>query len=103
MLRNLLRLVAIFIALAVVRAVVGMILNFFRGLSKKSGDRESPTASAGAGAPLSAGLLVKDPVCGTFVSVGTSTKITMEGETFHFCSPACRDKFKGGAKGERRA
>ncbi len=103
MLRNLLRLVAIFVVIAIVRVVVGMIVNFFKGLSTAPGERESPAASTGPGVPLSAGLLVKDPVCGTFVSVGTSLQKSVEGETFHFCSAACRDKFKGKVQGEPRA
>ena len=44
--------------------------------------------------PTSAGELRKDPVCGTFIPIGTSLKKTVNGETVHFCSADCRDKFK---------
>ena len=46
------------------------------------------------GMPTSAGELRKDPVCGTFIPIGTSLKKTVNGETMHFCSADCRDKFK---------
>jgi YHS domain-containing protein len=40
------------------------------------------------------GELKQDPVCGTFVPTATSVKQTVNGELVHFCSVACRDKFK---------
>jgi YHS domain-containing protein len=42
----------------------------------------------------SGGELQKDPVCGTFVAVASSIKTTVKGETIHFCSTACRDKYR---------
>ena len=40
------------------------------------------------------GELKKDPVCGTFVSVEVSVTKRVGGETVHFCSAACRDKYR---------
>jgi YHS domain-containing protein len=40
------------------------------------------------------GELKKDPVCGTFVSVDASVTKRVKGELVHFCSPACRDKYR---------
>jgi hypothetical protein len=37
--------------------------------------------------------LKKDPVCGTFVAEATAVQKTKGGETYYFCSAACRDKF----------
>ena len=37
--------------------------------------------------------LKRDPVCGTFVSETTAIQKTKGGETYYFCSTACRDKF----------
>ncbi len=37
--------------------------------------------------------LKKDPICGTFVSETTAIQKTKGGETYYFCSAACRDKF----------
>jgi YHS domain-containing protein len=40
------------------------------------------------------GELKKDPVCGTYVSADTSVTKRINGQTVHFCSPACRDKYR---------
>ena len=39
------------------------------------------------------GDLVKDPVCGTFVSVLSPYARVAEGKTHHFCSKECLDRF----------
>jgi YHS domain-containing protein len=38
--------------------------------------------------------LKKDPVCGTYVSADTSVTKKIDGRIVHFCSPACRDKYR---------
>lgn len=40
------------------------------------------------------GELKRDPVCGTYVSADTSVTKRINGQTVHFCSPACRDKYR---------
>lgn len=40
------------------------------------------------------GELKKDPVCGTYVSVDASVTKRINGETVHFCSAVCRDKYR---------
>ena len=40
------------------------------------------------------GELKKDPVCGTYVSADTSVTKRIDGQTVHFCSTACRDKYR---------
>jgi YHS domain-containing protein len=40
------------------------------------------------------GELKKDPVCGTYVSADTSVTKQINGQTVHFCSPGCRDKYR---------
>lgn len=50
--------------------------------SKKETDRLKAT-----------GELIKDPICGTYVSVESDIRVR-EGETVHrFCSYECRDKY----------
>jgi YHS domain-containing protein len=49
--------------------------------------RPAPTVPSG-------GELKKDPVCGTYVSVNASITKRVNGETLHFCSADCRDKFR---------
>ena len=57
-----------------------------------------PVQAPGAPAELSnqvplTGELKKDPVCGTYISAATSIKETVGGQTIHFCSKQCRDKY----------
>ena len=40
------------------------------------------------------GELKKDPVCGTYVSIGASVTRTVNGQLLHFCSKECRDKYR---------
>jgi len=40
------------------------------------------------------GELKQDPVCGMFIPVASSVKKTVNGQLLHFCSDACRDKFR---------
>jgi YHS domain-containing protein len=40
--------------------------------------------------------LVRDPVCGMHVAEGLALSVKQGGETVHFCSVECRDKFLDG-------
>jgi len=44
--------------------------------------------------PALRGEMARDPVCGMFVSTELSHRLERRGETLHFCSPACRDRFQ---------
>jgi len=37
--------------------------------------------------------LVRDPVCGMHIAAGLALVVKQGGETVHFCSPECRDKY----------
>jgi uncharacterized protein len=39
--------------------------------------------------------LVRDPVCGMHIAPGLALTVRRGGETVHFCSPECRDKYLG--------
>ena len=39
------------------------------------------------------GELKKDPVCGTYIAAASSIKENVGGQTVHFCSRDCRDKY----------
>jgi YHS domain-containing protein len=39
--------------------------------------------------------LIKDPVCGTFVSPDAAVTLEVKGQVLHFCSAECRDKYRG--------
>lgn len=38
--------------------------------------------------------LVRDPVCGTYVSPGSATSLTAGGATHYFCSEECRARYR---------
>lgn len=44
-------------------------------------------------AKIAAGDMVKDPECGTFVSIEDSISVRDGERVFYFCSYECRDKF----------
>jgi len=85
-------LIAIFV-LTLLRYVVGsamkMISDFLHPDRPSQTDPSSQRAEA-------TGELKRDPVCGTFVAETASVKTTLHGEVIHFCSAACRDKYKRG-------
>ena len=93
-------LVGFMLVVSVIRAVLGMIMKAYSGLSGTSSP-QSGTRAAGApprpqsSPPPAAGELKKDPVCGTFISVATAFQKFAGGQTHYFCSTECRDKFKG--------
>jgi YHS domain-containing protein len=58
------------------------------------GVMEAAGGSPRRGSPPQPGVkLVRDPVCGTFVSPGTALSLTARGATHYFCSEDCRRKF----------
>jgi YHS domain-containing protein len=92
MFRGILYLVIGLLLLTFVRAVMGMITKAFAELFNPS------SGQAGSSSPASTptgGELKKDPVCGTFISTATAFQKAAGGQTYYFCSTACRDKFPG--------
>jgi YHS domain-containing protein len=89
MFRNVFRLFLVLIAVLFVRQVIVLIMRAF-----------SQSGAVGTGQPesgrqaASGGELRKDPVCGTFVAVASSIKQNVDGQVVHFCSTACRDKYR---------
>jgi len=84
----------LFVRVVVPLLVFWLLRSFFRSLF---GSRNSPVAyGPPRPAPVvhTGGELKKDPVCGTFVSVDVSVTKRVGGETVHFCSAACRDKYR---------
>ncbi len=79
------------ILISVLRAVIGLIARGFSDLVNPGANPQSRPTGAGQ-VPLT-GELKKDPACGTYIATATSIKETVGGETFHFCSKECRDKY----------
>jgi len=82
------------------RVVVPLLLLFWllRGILRSIFDGLNSQVPARPGRPVppvsAGGELKKDPVCGTYVSADTSVTKRVDGQTLHFCSPACRDKYR---------
>ena len=76
------------IILTLLRSVIEAVGKAFSGGSPSPAP--SSSGAPGAQQPQS---LKKDPVCGTFVSMATAMQKSKGGETYYFCSAACRDKF----------
>ena len=87
MFRLFFRLIVLLIIFAIIRYIVTSVARFFSQAANPPAQRPPAQASDG-------GELKQDPVCGTFVLTTTSVKMTVNGELVHFCSAACRDKFK---------
>jgi YHS domain-containing protein len=90
MFRLLFRFLVILILIAIVRYLFTSIGRFFSQAVNPQRPSTPPHPARGA----VGGELKQDPVCGTFVPTATSVKKTINGELVHFCSVACRDKFK---------
>lgn len=89
MLSFLARVILFAIAISVIRSVIAIVQRAF------TGSRISPSVRAGGGAGAAPTMLQQDPVCGTYVAVDTSLKKVVNGKVLHFCSPECRDKYRG--------
>jgi len=76
------------IVLTLLRSVLEAVGKAFAG-----GSSSSPESAPEQPRGRVSQSLKKDPVCGTFVSEVTAMQKTKGGETYYFCSAACRDKF----------
>lgn len=79
------------IARAVLTAVMKGIGNASRGASQ-NGATGSPRRRSNNPPAQPTGELHKDPVCGTYVAESTPFRGQIAGQTFYYCSDACREK-----------
>jgi len=93
MFRGILYLVIGLLILTFVRSVMAMITKAFGELFNASSG--PPGSSSHPASTPTGGELKKDPVCGTFISTATAFQKAAGGQTYYFCSTACRDKFPG--------
>jgi YHS domain-containing protein len=90
MFRLVLRFLLLLVFFAVIRSVVTTVARLFaQAFRPPAAPPPRQTVNTETG-----GELKQDPVCGTFVLTRSSVKKTVNGELIHFCSAACRDKFK---------
>ena len=92
MIRGILYLIASVVVISVLRAIMGAIGRLFSEMFQPSSPASGSTSRTPAAATSES--LKRDPVCGTFIAPSTSVQKTVGGQTFYFCSPACREKFK---------
>jgi YHS domain-containing protein len=78
-------LLAFLLLRSILRSIFGTARNVAR--QQHSATAQAPTVVAG-------GELMKDPVCGTYVSTALSITRAVNGEMVHFCSKECRDKYR---------
>ncbi len=79
------------VVITVLKGIVGIVLKGFSEVMRPGpGMPGAPRPSNQV--PLT-GELKKDPACGTYIAAATSIKETVGGQTFHFCSQECRDKY----------
>ncbi len=85
----------VFIARAVLSSLIKGIANASSGAFKNGQQNSSATyrgPSEAPSAPNAGSELHKDPVCGTYVAESTSFRRQIGGQTFYYCSDACREK-----------
>ncbi len=83
-----LRIVLPLLLFLLVRSVFKSLVSAVSAKSSARGERPGP-ADFRAG-----GELKRDPVCGTFIPVSTAVTESVNGELLHFCSTACRDRYR---------
>jgi YHS domain-containing protein len=94
--RVLFYLIAVVLILGAARALVGVLRKGLGELFSNSDSNRgpSPQAPPRADQVQLGGELKKDPVCGTFISTATSIKKSVGGQTLHFCSKECAEKYR---------
>ena len=90
MFRLLFRFLVLLMLFALLRYAISTVARMF----SQARNPTPPSQRANETTQAAGGELKQDPVCGTFVPITTSVKKTVNGELMHFCSAACRDKFK---------
>lgn len=90
MVRVVLYLLLAVLLITLLRSVIGIVLKAVAGLLEPGRGPGSKSAQMG-------GELKRDPVCGVYISTATSVKIAEGSRVVHFCSAACRDKYRKGA------
>jgi uncharacterized protein len=89
MLRFLVILIVAILLITLLRAIIGVLMKGLANLTSSS-----TNTSTGRQRDQTAAELKKDPVCGAYVPATTSIKKMVGGSVLHFCSEACRDRYR---------
>ena len=91
MLRGLIYALLSILLITFIRGVVGILT---KGVSDLFKEEQADAPGRGpARATEVGGEVVKDPVCGTYVTSTSAYRKTVDGQTHVFCSEKCRDRF----------
>jgi YHS domain-containing protein len=80
------------VVITVLKSIVGIVLKGVAEAMKPGSTTQATGARSSGQVPLT-GELKKDPVCGTYIAAASSIKEKVGGQTVHFCSNECRDKY----------
>lgn len=95
MIRAVLYLFVAIILITFLRSVIGLIAKAFANLvAEDASSTSQQRRSSKSAGTTAAGELKRDPVCGTYVAEAASIKQVIGGEVVHFCSEACRAKYR---------
>ena len=83
-------LVPLFLVLFLFFLLRSVLQGLLASTEKSKLDSSQPRGSSG----VKLRKMEKDPVCGTYVDVATSVHGVFRGETKHFCSQECLNKYK---------
>ena len=96
MIRALFEFLIMIVLALIARAVLTSLVRGMGSASRGAFRAQQPNSPAGRSAPNPpahpTGELHKDPVCGTYVAESTAFRKQMGGQTFFYCSEACREK-----------
>src|SRR5208283_2135927 len=80
------------VVITVLKSIVGIVLKGVAEAMKPGSTAPGPASRPANQVPLT-GELKKDPVCGTYIAAASSIQEKVGGQTVHFCSRECRDKY----------
>jgi len=81
-------------AITVLKSIMGIFLKgVAQAMKASSGAPGARSSRQGSNQVPLTGELKKDPVCGTYIAAAGAIKETVAGQTIHFCSAECRDKY----------
>jgi len=81
------------IFVVVIARLVGLVFQRLLG-GRHVGSWSSPSARPSRAPDTREGQMARDPVCGMFVSTELSHRLTERGQTLHFCSRECLERYQ---------
>jgi len=83
-----------FVLVVLVGRLLGNAVERLWGGARTRGGFRPANSPANSPRPKVGGRMAPEPVCGTFVSTELSHPLERGGETLHFCSRDCRERYE---------